>query len=174
MLEDDKDMQDKINDVVVNKMVSDIEKEVIRFKRNGYSQKKVTGLINKCYIEVLLKGKEDDNFCFVGNEKLTVKAILTRVRQVIKKQFYSKYDSTNYYAPTIEKINVDTNYEVRRVGNVSEITFDDPTKVVGQDVRVEYSTEGKPCNYEREFTDDGKLIATCNFDSNDEEGKNNE
>ena len=152
---------------IINKLISKITEDVIRFKQNGYKEKEVRRFINKDFVKSQLE--ESDEFCFVGNIEQSINEIIQQVNQIIKQEYYSEYNSKEYYAPKVKGINVDTDYEVKKVGNASEITFKDTDKIQGQDVKLEYSTDGRSCDLEQKFTKNGKLIATCKYNSDNEE-----
>ncbi len=153
---------------LTGKVMHVIAKEITQLKNAGFIEDAVRKMVyNKCYIKSHLDIVQ--GFCAVDGDEEKISRIAKRVDQEIKNQFYSKFNSKEYYAPDIKKIYVDTPYDSRKIGNVTETEFDDYSKVAGKDFKTDYSTGGKPCNIHQEITKDGKLIQSCKIEPNKED-----
>ena len=154
---------------LISRVVNVIKRKITQLKNAGLTQEDVRGMVyNRCYIKNCLDMAQ--GFCSVDGDNDKILKIANEIDKEIDTQFYTKYNTGEYYS--IEKIkhHVNTPYTTKKVGKVIETQFEDLSEISGKSFKTDYETiKGKTCNLEQEFTVDGKLISKCKSNINLEE-----
>ncbi len=157
---------EKKNEILT--VVEKMREEIQKFKKNGYSAAEIRKIINRCYILNELNNAIKKDLLSKEKIEIIINHIAYKVDKEIRKRFYEKFSRTEYFAPKIDKIHVDTPYKSKRIGNVIETRFEDVSKVSGKNIGTDYNYDGESCNLHQEFTEDGSLITTCKKDVKEE------
>ena len=138
---------------------ANIMNDISKFQKLGLSRDDIKKSINKCYIsneinksKVIFESYEE----FQG----AMKKIEWRANQKIDNIFYMKYNTDEYEKPVINKIDVDSDYKLKKYGNAVVASFDEYEKIAGKPINVKGSCPTEGSTLISKFIKD-KLANTC-------------